>query len=276
MIKSPLRYPGGKSKLVKKISKYIPIDFTEFREPFFGGGSVSFFYVNQFPERIYKATDINLDLVCFWQILKESPQILYREVLKIKHGFTDGKALFNFIMNRRDKNLDCFQRAVDFFILNRITYSGTVDSGGYSEQAFKKRFTLSSIERLIEAHQIVRHIQIEHADFEKLINEEGENVFIYLDPPYYSKEKSKLYGKKGNLHTGFDHERLYKTLLKTKHKWLLSYDDSEYIKNLYADFSIIEIDVTYGTSKNKKQKEILIANYELSTKHPALQQFTIL
>ena len=265
MIKSPLRYPGGKSKLVKEISKYIPINFNEFREPFFGGGSVSFYFVNKYPNKIYRASDRNLDLVCFWQQLKDNPQQLYKEVLQIYESFrgNEGKRLFNIIMNRRNENLTCFQRAVDFFVLNRITYSGTVDSGGFSNQAFQKRFTKSSIDRLLEAHKIIRYIDIIHSDFEVLINDPGENVFIYLDPPYYSKSNSKLYGKRGNLHTEFDHLRLYEALRNSTHLWLLSYDDDDFIRNLYSDFFIEVINVTYGTGNNKKQTELLIANYDL-------------
>ena len=264
LIKSPLRYPGGKSKLVKIISKYIPRDYKEFREPFFGGGSVSFYAIQAInPNATYKASDLNYDLVCFWTVLKEKPYELVEAIRNVKENFRNGYELFNIIMARRNRNLDTFQRAIDLFVLNRITYSGTVDSGGYSEQAFKKRFTDSSINRLLEAAKIIKKIDIIHADYEILLKEPGEDVFIYLDPPYYSKSKSKLYGIRGSLHTNFNHEKLANVLSKIKHKWLLSYDDCEYIRKLYSDFEIVTIEVTYGTGSNKRQKEILIANYDL-------------
>ena len=69
-------------------------------------------------------------------------------------------------------------------MLNRITFSGVVDSGGYSEQSFRKRFTISSIERLKQAYNIVKYIEFSPKDYTDLLFKNGEHVFIFLDPPY--------------------------------------------------------------------------------------------
>lgn len=98
----------------------------------------------------------------------------------------------------------------------------------------------------------------------------GQGVFIFLDPPYFSAIKSKLYGKKGDLHTRFDHKRLCKNLKNTTHKFLLTYDDSEFIRDLYRDFYCKEFSVQYGMNnfkqdKAQKGKELLISNFALSS-----------
>jgi DNA adenine methylase len=266
MIKSPLRYPGGKSRAINFIGKFIPNFFKTYREPFFGGGSLGFHVYQNYACDEFILNDLNLDLYSFWLVLKDNPILLSDEILEIKTTYSNGKSLYNEILKRRSSKLSKLQRAVDFFVLNRITFSGVVDSGGYSEQAFQNRFTLSSIDRLRKAHFVIKDFNIFNLDFEDIISGEGSDVFMYLDPPYYGAAKSKLYGKSGNLHTNFDHERLHDSLLKTKHKFLLSYDNNEYIRDLYKSFNVVEWDLQYGMNNYKQKKaeigkELLIYNY---------------
>ncbi len=308
--KSPLRYPGGKSRAIKFLKDYFPKDFTEYREPFFGGGSVGLYllqirqnlilnqnnkasifesslrtkckdsqnllplfadtqthYENpQSNQKIrFYANDINYDLYCFWQILKTDSKELIQAIQKIKDNFTEGRELYTLLLKGREENLSDFQRAVDFFVLNRISFSGTVDSGGYSQKAYEARFTQSSIERLKDIAKIIQKIEFSCEDYEYMIQKSGENVFIFLDPPYYSATKSRLYGKRGDLHTGFKHERLCELLKKTKHRFLLTYDDSEFIRDLYKDFYVKEWSLQYGMNNFKQEKaeigrELLISN----------------
>ncbi len=72
---------------------------------------------------------------------------LLKAIKEVKENRVDGRKLFKDLTNTETK-FNSFEKAVRFFVLNRITFSGTVDSGGYSEQAFQKRFTESSIDRI--------------------------------------------------------------------------------------------------------------------------------
>ncbi len=267
MIKSPLRYPGGKSRAVKYLLKFIP-EFKEFREPFFGGGSLSFYYVQENPSAKFSASDLNYELYCFWNELKNNKANLIKEITFIKKSYNNGRNLYEEIMGRRNDDLSCFQRAVDFFVLNRITFSGIADSGGYSERSFHERFTDSSIERLEYAYDVIKHIDFYNVGYEELINKEGKDVFIFLDPPYYSTASSKLYGKNGDLHTGFDHIEFFETLKKCKHNFLITYDNDKFIKDLWQDFHQLEWKLQYGMNNYKrgyceKGREILVSNYPL-------------
>ncbi len=268
MIKSPLRYPGGKSRAASFLYKFAP-RYKELREPFFGGGSFSFFSIQKRPNANYYASDINYDLYCFWNTLKNNKQEMIDEILQIKKNNKDGRKLFNSLIEKRQSEMAGFNRAVDFFVLNRITFSGVVDSGGYSEQAFHKRFTISSIERLEKAYHIVKNIDFSPEDYSELLYKEGEGIFIFLDPPYYSATKSKLYGKNGCLHTTFDHEVFFRNLTQCKHKWLLTYDNSTFIQSLFKDFHQIEWELQYGMNNYRQKnagigKELLIANYDIN------------
>lgn len=266
-LKSPLRYPGGKSRAIKILMPFFPKDFDELAEPFFGGGSVGLYLAQNFGLKQIFANDLNTDLYCFWQTLKTQNKALIDEIKRTRQTHTNGRELYEKLLARRGENLSDFQRAVDFFVLNRITFSGVVDCGGYSQKAYESRFTPSSIERLKNMDSILRNFTFSNQSYESLLQNNGKKVFIFLDPPYFSASKSKLYGKKGDLHTNFDHERLCEHLKNTKHHFLLTYDDSEFIRELYKDFYKLKYTLQYGMNNFKQTKankgqELLISNYE--------------
>lgn len=267
--KSPLRYPGGKSKAIDQIIPLIPSDFDEFREPFVGGGSV-FIAVKQLikSNAIFKINDLNHDLYCFWTNVKDNVSELIKEITQVKKSAANGKELFTFYMVN-DKELSSLEKAVRFFVLNRITFSGTVDSGGYSQQAFDRRFTQSSIDRVKLISPLIKDVQISYGDYEELLFQEGENVFIFLDPPYLKPAKSRLYGKNGFLHTSFDHKRFAENMRMCKHKWLITYDDNSEIRRLFDFANIYEWELQYGMNNYKQDKarkgcELFISNYDLN------------
>jgi len=260
MLKNVLRYPGGKSKAVEKIIANIPTGIKEFREPMVGGGSISLVMKQLFPDVKVKINDLNYDLICFWKTLRDNPNILIKEIRKIKETYKDGRKLYNELITNNNGNE--LEKAVRFFVLNRITFSGTVDSGGYSQQAFEKRFTNSAIEKLELVSEIIKDFEITHGDYEKLLFEDGDGVFIFLDPPYYSTTKSKLYGTKGNLHISFDHKRFADNMKKCKHLWLITYDDCIEVKELFSFAYIHHWELQYGMTA-KKGMELLITNHKL-------------
>lgn len=216
---------------------------------------------------IYKINDLNYDLYCFWKVTQSNINELVKEIKIIKNKTKNGRKLYNDISNKND--MTDFERAVRFFILNRITFSGTVDSGGYSEQAFQKRFTDSSIERLKLVSKPLQDVEIYFGGYENLLFQEGDDVFIYLDPPYLRQSKSKLYGKNGNLHTEFNHKRFAQDMKKCKHKWLITLDNTPEIWKLFGFAYIHEWELQYGMNNYKrhtakKGEELFISNYKFN------------
>ena len=264
MIKSPLRYPGGKSRAVELIASLLP-DFDEFREPFLGGGSVFVHTKQRFPKKNYWVNDLYLELFKFWEIAQNNINGLIGKIYEWRNQFHIGKELHRFL-NQNLANFDDIERATAFFIYNRITFSGTSLSGGFSERAFHERFTESSIKRLIPFSRLIQETSITNLDYKKLIQAEGKNVFLFLDPPYYSAVKSALYGKNGHLHKAFDHADFAETMKQCPHRWLITYDDSEYIRKLFSFASIIPWNLKYGMrnvteTSDQNSKEIFISNY---------------
>lgn len=275
MIKSPLRYPGGKSKALEQILPLIPY-FEEFREPFVGGGSVFLALKQLYPDRKYWINDLYFELYKFWEYTQKDLQSVVNQVNAWKKEFHNGKELHKFL-GENIGSFDDLKKASAFFVFNRITFSGTTEAGGFSEQAFQKRFTESSIQRLGLLKNVVKDTKITNLDYEEVVKEEGENVFIFLDPPYFSATKSALYGKNGKLHKSFDHERFAETMKNCNHKWLITYDNCDYIKDLFSFANIAEWNLMYGMrnqteTSNQLGKEIFIANFDLSKRKVAKKE----
>lgn len=282
-LKSPLRYPGGKARDLPMFTPYFPANGAniEYREPFLGGGSVllhalsrdSFFDA-------YWANDASPDVANFWQVVKSS-QLgdLVRLVSELWEPY-DGldrkcpewdefKTRYRAMLDRLpDSSL---HRAAKFFILNRSTASGLTNSGGMTAAAYKGRFTKSAISRLSSLRNELAWATITQGDYAPLLTEPARNpegrVFIFLDPPYFSAEKSGLYGRGGDLHKGFDHQRLADTLRDCQHQWLMTIDNCPEIRALYSwaeqkpwgkNYSMANVD-----GKSKKGAELLIANFNL-------------
>lgn len=267
-IKSPLRYPGGKSRAVQQMKFLLPKDFEEYREPFVGGGSFFIYLKQKQPELKIWMNDLNPELYYFWKYAQIDSEELAREVLNVKTERKDGQELFNEFVSIDISSLSDFERAVRFFVLNRITFSGVVESGGYSKQAFQSRFTESSIERVAKLGPILEGIKITHLDYRELLADGNEKVFTFLDPPYFKATKSRLYGKNGVLHTGFNHNEFADEMKKCKHSWLITYDDSPEIRESFSFAKIYEWELQYGMNNYKQGKaekgnELFISNYDL-------------
>lgn len=267
-IKSPLRYPGGKSRAIQRMKYLLPAEFDEYREPFVGGGSFFIYLKQKRPNLKVWINDLNPELYYFWKYAQIDSEKLAREVLKVKKERLNGQELFDELLSIEKESLTEFERAVRFFVLNRITFSGVVESGGYSKHAFESRFTISAVERVSKLGQMLEGIKITHLDYRKLLEDGDTRVFTFLDPPYFKATKSRLYGKNGILHTNFNHDEFAHVMKKCSHSWLITYDDSPEIRKNFSFANIYEWELQYGMNNYKQGKaekgsELFISNYKL-------------
>ena len=224
--------------------------------PFFGGGSFEFYMQNKYGLAI-KANDKFTPLYNFWKQVKTDKTALCEGLRAIeaisKEQFVDYRRT---IMGL-DANI--LQQAIQYFIINRCSFSGSTLSGGFSLEASNKRFTPSSIAR-IEALDFT-NIEVYNEDFYDFIMNNATNdatSLLFLDPPYYLENKSnKLYGNNGDLHNGFRHRMLF-DLLENRKNWVLTYNNCEYIRDLYKDFKIFDVKWSYGMNSSKASAEIII------------------
>lgn len=265
-VRSPLRYPGGKSRALSQIFEKVPPAFHEYREPFVGGGSVFIETRKRYPQVPVWINDLNPEVYYFWQSARDNLTELTAELRQIRQSCQDGRGLFQELAEVEVETLSACDRAVRFFVLNRITFSGTIEAGGYSQKSFEQRFTESSIDRLSRLDTVLDGVKITNLDYSELLQTEGNEVFIFLDPPYFSATKSKLYGKRGQLHTGFNHDRFAEELHHCPHRWLITYDDCEEIRQNFDFAYLYEWQLQYGMNNYKQGKaekgaELFVANY---------------
>lgn len=268
MIKSPLRYPGGKSRALDVIGERLPASFREYREPMVGGGSVFLYVRHHFPQVPCWINDANYDLVCFWKAAKEENRRLVNELRMVRANTTDGKELFERLRGRDKSMLTDFERAVRLFVLNRITFSGTIEAGGFSQNAFEQRFTTSAIERVRSLESVLCGVWITHGDYAPLLSESGNDVFVFLDPPYITATESKLYGENGVLHTGFDHQRFALSVQRSAHRCLVTYDDAPELERRFSGATLHRWSLQYGMNNYRQSTaargaELMISNYQV-------------
>ena len=255
---SPLRYPGGKTRACKIIDKVALtyFDLTQFDtlvSPFFGGGSFEFYLQNKYGLKLLVA-DKFVPLANFWKQVKTDKALLGNELRKI--GLVSKKEFMDYRSRIMKLCNDTLQQAILYFIINRCSFSGSTLSGGFSQDASVNRFTLSSIAR-IEALDFT-NIEIYNDDFYEFITANtSSKSLLFCDPPYYLEKKSKLYGNGGDMHEGFNHELLF-DLLRVRKNWILTYNDCEFIRNLYKDYIIINVNWSYGMNASKASSEIII------------------
>jgi DNA adenine methylase len=258
--KSPLRYPGGKQKAIEQIAKMLPERAKEFREPLVGGGSVFFHARNiGFAEK-YWINDAFKELMSFWQIVQdeESCARLIHDLERFRTSFSSADEIREYFLTARTEIPEhSFREAFLFFFFNRVTFSGTTRAGGFSRAASLTRFTASSIERLLPMPAALKNVEVTCFDFEKVITDPGDNVFVFLDPPYFTA--TKLYGPNGSLHA-FDHWKLAKLLQQSAHKFLITYDDCQEIRELYKWANIRDWRLQYGMNNCNLKKESKIGN----------------
>ena len=259
---SPLRYPGGKTRACKIleniINKYYDInEFEKLVSPFFGGGSFEFYFQNKY-EKLIIANDKFKPLYHFWIQVKNDKKNLCYELNKIKESNPISKDDF---MNYKKKilhlNDNILEQSICFFIINRCSFNGSTLSGGFSKDASCKRFTISSINKINNLN--LSNIDFYNLDFNDFfeIKDINDKSLFFIDPPYYLEEKSNLYGKNGDLHENFNHEALFHLIIKQKN-WIITYNNCDYIKNMYKDYIIIDVQWSYGMNKDKKSSEIVI------------------
>ena len=124
-LKTPLRYPGGKSRACVKMDQFLPDlnEYKEFREPFLGGGSVALHITKKYPHLNIWVNDLYEPLVNFWVQLQQFGTDLTNQLrdYKLTHPNPDSaRELFLESKERiNDQKFDSLERACAFYIVNK-------------------------------------------------------------------------------------------------------------------------------------------------------------
>jgi len=270
-LKTCLRYPGGKSRACVKMDPYFPDlrDYDEFREPFIGGGSVAIHITKKYPNLDIWVNDLYEPLVNFWQQLQMFGVDLKDKLTELKStNNTPDLARELFLKSKEhinDKDLSNLDRAVAFYIVNKCSFSGLTESSSFSAQASNANFSLRGIEKLPEYSKLIENWRITNYSYDYLMDG-NKGAFMYLDPPYDIKDN--LYGRKGSMHKGFDHDKFAADCDINTMDQLVSYNSDQLVKDRFKNWNAAEFDLTYTMRsvgeymrEQKQRKELLLFNY---------------
>jgi DNA adenine methylase Dam len=270
-LKTPLRYPGGKSRACTKLDQFIPDlrGFKEYREPFLGGGSVAIHLTKRYPHLNVWVNDLYEPLVNFWKTLQDDGEKMYKRLqeLKSKHPnqdsakdlFLESKELVN------DNSISPLRRACSFYVVNKCSFSGLTESSSFSKQASDSNFSMRGIDRLPGYTKIIENWKITNGRYQELFTDD-KSTFTYLDPPY--DIGSNLYGRKGNMHKSFDHDAFATVCDRFVGPQLISYNSSQLVKDRFKGWEVGEFNLTYTMrsvgeymKEQQERKELVLFNY---------------
>jgi DNA adenine methylase len=270
-LKTPLRYPGGKSRACEKMGPYFPDlrNYDEFREPFLGGGSVAIYITKKYPYLDIWVNDLYEPLVNFWQQLQMFGDDLKNELVDCKLAYNTPELAKELFLkskeNINDESETNFNRAVAFYIVNKCSFSGLTESSSFSGQASNSNFSLRGIEKLPEYSKLITSWRITNYSYDYLMDG-NKGAFMYLDPPYDIKDN--LYGNKGSMHKRFDHDKFAVDCDANNMDQLISYNSDQLVKDRFKNWNAAEFDLTYTMRsvgeymrEQKQRKELLLFNY---------------
>ena len=280
-LKTPLRYPGGKSRALSKLFQYIPDlkGYKEFREPFLGGGSVALEVTKRYPRLDIWVNDLYEPLYNFWRELQDHGNEITDILIQLKQRHCDHTSAKQLFLEAKDylsgsqttvqfpPYSEDIWRAVSFYVVNKCSFSGLTESSSFSKQASDQNFSLAGIERLRDYQKLIGNWKITNLSYEQLLSD-CKQTFTYLDPPY--EIGSNLYGKRGNMHSGFNHDHFAIKCDRFVGPQLISYNSSQLIRERFKGWQAAEFAHTYtmrsvGTYNTDQadRKELVLANYEM-------------
>jgi len=270
-----LKWVGGKTRLMKKLEKYFPDEYDTYIEPFLGGGSVFFNFV---PEKAILA-DLNKTLIATYITIRDDFNEVYRhlKVLEkdnVEKKYYEHRITFN-ELKKTNKNTTYLSALMIY--LNKMGYGGVyrenqkgifnVPFGKYKNPNITDKSNYLNVNKTLKN----KNVTLLCSDYSDVLKRAKKGDFIYLDPPYHKESKTSFTKyQKG----GFNEEEQKKlaSLLKKLDKkgvmFLLSNSNTQFINELYKDFTIVKVTVgrhinnkNKGKNKNVGPNEVLVFNY---------------
>ena len=279
MVYSPLRYPGGKSKisdLVKLIIQKADVDGT-YIEPFAGGAGVALYLLLNDVVSDIVINDYDKSIYSFWRAIKEDGERFIDLIKSTPITIDEWKKQKEVYLKSKSYSLELGFAA---FFLNRTNRSGILTAGpigGYEQNGLYKidaRFNKGAlIKKIQEIIKRKNNIHIYNKDIRSFITsvipKYENNSFVYLDPPYYNKGQ-QLYK---NFLTPNDHAQIANLIFENiRCPWIVSYDNVDDIARLYENYCTRRFEVNYSAANTGKSSELLIfSDLALCPDTPELQ-----
>lgn len=264
-IYSPLRYPGGKAKLIHAFKELIEdnkLESITYVEPFAGGANIALsLLIDGYVSNIV-INDIDEAVYSFWYAVVNDTRRLINKINNCKVTVEEWYRQKKIIEKSNVSKLDL---AFAFLFLNRTNFSGIINAGpigGLNQQGKNRinaRFNKNELIKRIELIASYNHrIKVQNCDALEVIDDikNMEECLIYFDPPYYGQGQ-RLYT---NFYKHDDHAILAQHISNLEKPWVLTYDNADEIKILYSDFIAHEFLINYSANMHTKGKEVVFFN----------------
>lgn len=267
---SPLRYPGGKASIYDMTRDVIEshnMKMCQYAEPYAGGCGLALkLLTNNVVDELH-LNDIDQSIASLWNAVVHQPEEL-ASLIRLTKIDMDEWYKQKEIQNIKD-TVDPLELAFSTLFLNRTNRSGIIKAGviGGKRQdgaykmdcRFNKSVLIKKIHQIAELKNKIHIYNMDAIDFiEKLESLKLSKPLLMIDPPYYNKGQS-LYT---NFYQHSDHAAVSDKLAKTKLPWLLTYDNTPEISDLYKDFSQYQFDINYSAAKKRVGNELFITSHQ--------------
>jgi len=265
MFYSPLRYPGGKSKLtpyVVEILKLNKLEGGSYVEPFAGGAAIAWYLLLKgYVDKVY-INDLNLSIYAFWHsVLNQTEQLC--ELIEKTPVTIDEWYKQKEYQNSAKSTL--IERGFSTLFLNRTNRSGIIKGGvigGFSQEGtykldcrFNKKVLINIINDISNKKDSISLSNLDAVEFiTEVIPALDDRCLINIDPPYYVKGK----GLYQNFFEHDDHYRLYECVKNIKQPWIVTYDDTPEINDIYNEFNPHSFGLRYTAQIKRKGTEVII------------------
>lgn len=265
MFYSPLRYPGGKSKLTAYVVETLKLNGLEggtYVEPFAGGCAIAWYLLLEKHVQSVWINDLDPAIHAFWFSVLNRTDELCQLIIDTEVTIEEWHRQKAIYTNDRTNSL---QLGFATLFLNRTNRSGIIKAGviGGLEQngnyLLDCRFNKSRlIEQIRSISEYKDNIVLTNLDATQFIDEylfsiEGP-CLVNIDPPYYVKGK----GLYQNFFEHDDHYRLFRSVRNIRHPWIVTYDNTPEICGIYAEFEPQEFGLTYTAQTKRKGSEVII------------------
>lgn len=271
-MKPIIKWVGGKTQLLDKIHKLMPLAYKRYYEPFLGGGAV---LLDLNPKEAV-AGDTNFELINMYLQVRDRVEnvITYLNSLDAAQlRAPDPKGYYYRVRENFNKNLDTLsiEQAARFIYLNKHCFNGLyrVNSKGEFNVPFNGKVTGNSCDpdHLRKISKQLQNVKFKLVDFEKCVSDAKEGDFVFFDSPYAPLTPTSFtdYTKDGFAYE--DHLRLadlFKKLSNEGVYCMLTNHDTDLIRELYKDYNITEVEVRRSINRNgnnRKGKELIITNF---------------
>ena len=269
MLYSPLRYPGGKGKLAPFMGLMINkmnIQNGTYIEPFAGGAGVALMLLMEGYVDNIVINDYDKAIYSVWRAIVSEPENLVDRILHTPVDIEEWKKQKEIYVGQNSKySLDL---AFATFFLNRTDRSGILKGGpigGFEQTGNYGIDARYNAEKLVERIRAIakykKHIKVYNKEIvsfiEHVLPSYGQNTLTYFDPPYF-KKGPELYK---NFFDKEDHAKIARLILsEVPGNWIITYDDTPEIIELYKQQCIRRYDLNYSAANTGKSSEVIVFN----------------